>query len=80
MSGAKGPSSHFTGPPGKSRPPVHARLAVLSAWQSRPACGHGNGVLAIEQLQPAGKKPMHVADFLNGQKLVTGQMLAASTA
>jgi methionyl-tRNA formyltransferase len=40
----------------------------------------GNGVLAIEQLQPAGKKPMHVADFLNGHKLVTGQMLAASTA
>ena len=39
----------------------------------------GNGVLAIEYLQPAGKKRMHVADFLNGQNLVTGQMLAAPT-
>ena len=28
----------------------------------------GDGALAIEQLQPAGKKPMSVADFLNGQK------------
>jgi len=36
--------------------------------------------MAIEQLQPAGKKPMHVADFLNGHKLVAGQMLAESSA
>lgn len=40
----------------------------------------GDGVMAIEQLQPAGKKPMHVADFLNGHKLVAGQMLAESSA
>ena len=40
----------------------------------------GDGVMAIEQLQPAGKKPMHVDDFLNGHKLVSGQMLAESSA
>ena len=40
----------------------------------------GDGVMAIEQLQPAGKKPMYVADFLNGHKLVAGQMLAESSA
>ena len=37
----------------------------------------GDGALAIEQLQPAGKKPMSVADFLNGQKLTGGQLLTA---
>ncbi|MEC8108997.1 MAG: methionyl-tRNA formyltransferase [Pseudomonadota bacterium] len=36
----------------------------------------GDGVMEIEKLQPAGKKPMHVADFLNGHKLFAGQMLA----
>jgi methionyl-tRNA formyltransferase len=40
----------------------------------------GDGVMAIEQLQPAGKKPMYVADFLNGHKLVAGQMLTESSA
>tara|TARA_B100000085_G_C18329297_1_gene425628 strand:- start:473 stop:667 length:195 start_codon:yes stop_codon:yes gene_type:complete len=40
----------------------------------------GDGVMTIEQLQPAGKKPMDVADFLNGHKLVAGQMLAESSA
>jgi methionyl-tRNA formyltransferase len=33
--------------------------------------------MAIEQLQPAGKKPMSVADFLNGQKLIIGQLFTA---
>ena len=36
----------------------------------------GDGVMAIEMLQPAGKKPMNVTDFLNGHRLVAGQMLA----
>ena len=36
----------------------------------------GDGVMAIEMLQPAGKKPMNVADFLNGHRLFAGQMLA----
>ena len=61
--------------------PVHARAgSIVSIGKATLHVATGNGVLAIEQLQPAGKKPMHVADFLNGQNLVAGQMLAASTA
>ncbi len=61
--------------------PVHAPAgSIVSVNKAALQVATGNGVLAIEQLQPAGKKPMHVADFLNGHKLVTGQMLAAPTA
>ena len=60
--------------------PVHAPAgSIVSIGKAALHVATGDGVLAIEQLQPAGKKPMHVADFLNGQKMVTGQMLAAST-
>ena len=60
--------------------PAHARAgSIVSIGKAALHVATGNGVLAIEQLQPAGKKPMHVADFLNGQRLLTGQMLAAST-
>jgi methionyl-tRNA formyltransferase len=38
----------------------------------------GDGALVIDQLQPAGKKPMAAADFLNGQALTVGQPLAAN--
>ena len=61
--------------------PAHASAgSVISVGKADLHVATGNGVLAIEYLQPAGKKPMHVADFLNGHKLVTGQMLAAPTA
>jgi methionyl-tRNA formyltransferase len=60
--------------------PVHASAgSIISVGKADLHVATGNGVLAIEYLQPAGKKPMHVADFLNGQNLVNGQMLAAST-
>ena len=60
--------------------PVHAPAgSIVSIDTAALNVATWDGVLAIEQLQPAGKKPMHVADFLNGHKLVTGQMLAAST-
>ena len=61
--------------------PLHASAgSIVSVSKAALQVATGDGVLAIEQLQPAGKKPMHVADFLNGHKLVTGQMLAAPTA
>ena len=53
-----------------------------SIAKTRKAALHvvtGDGVMAIERLQPAGKNPMDVADFLNGYKLVAGQMLAESS-
>ena len=61
--------------------PTHLQAgSIVSIGEAALCVATGNGVLAIEQLQPAGKKPMRVADFLNGHKLVTGQMLAAPTA
>ena len=61
--------------------PAHAPAgSIISIGKAALHVATGNGVLAIERLQPAGKKPMHVADFLLGHKLVTGQMLAAPTA
>ena len=61
--------------------PAHAPAgSIISIDKATLHVATGNGVLAIEQLQPAGKKPMHVVDFLNGHKLMTGQMLAAPTA
>ena len=60
--------------------PAHASAgSIISVSKADLHVATGNGVLAIEYLQPAGKKPMHVADFLNGQNLVNGQMLAAPT-
>ena len=60
--------------------PAHASAgSVISVGKTDLHVATGNGVLAIEYLQPAGKKPMHVADFLNGQNLLNGQMLAAPT-
>jgi len=59
---------------------VHAPAgSIVSISKDAMHVATGNGVLAIEYLQPAGRKPMHVSDFLNGQNLVTGQMLAAPT-
>ena len=37
--------------------------------------GCGDGALAIEQLQPAGKSAMPAIDFLNGAGLVIGELL-----
>ena len=85
------PGAWCHGPNGRlrilqARPTDLARLADAPAGSiagvSKAALhvSTGDGVMAIEQLQPAGKKPMHVADFLNGHKLVSGQMLAESSA
>ena len=35
-----------------------------------------NGALSIEQLQPAGKKSMPVADFLRGNQISVGQTMS----
>ena len=85
------PGAWCHGPNGRlrilqARPTDLARLADAPAGSiagvSKAALhvSTGDGVMAIEQLQPAGKKPMYVADFLNGRKLVAGQMLAGSSA
>ncbi len=59
-----------------ARPAQASAGSIVSMSETALHVATGNGVLAIEQLQPAGKKPMHVADFFNGHKLVTGQMLS----
>ena len=60
---------------------VHAPAgSIVSIGKTALHVATGDGVLAIEQLQLAGKKPMYVADFINGHKLVAGQMLAESSA
>jgi methionyl-tRNA formyltransferase len=35
--------------------------------------GTANGIIIITELQPEGKKRMHVKSFLSGHKLVTGR-------
>lgn len=35
----------------------------------------GHGILKVMRLQPAGKKPMHASDFLNGQVMDIGTIL-----
>ena len=85
------PGAWCPGPKGrlrilKARPTDLARPAnvpagsIVSIGKATLHVATGNGVLAIERLQLAGKKPMHVADFLIGHKLVIGQILAAPTA
>ena len=85
------PGAWCPGPKGrlrilKARPTDLARPAnvpagsIVSIGKATLHVATGNGVLAIEKLQLAGKKPMHVADFLIGHKLVIGQILAAPTA
>ena len=79
--GPKGRLRILQARPADQARPVHAPAgSIVSVSEAALQVATGNGVLAIEQLQPAGKKPMHVADFFNGHKLVTGQMLAAPTA
>ena len=61
--------------------PAHAPAgSIVSISKVALHVATGNGVLAIKKLQPAGKKPMQVADFLNGHRLVAGQMLVTPTA
>ena len=59
------------------RPQNAAVGSVVSVSKYTLHLATGDGALAIEQLQPAGKKPMSVADFLNGQKLTSGQLFTA---
>lgn len=79
------PGAWFTGPRGriKVRKATIDRSAEL-AGDARPgqfigcdADGHmqiatGEGVITLETVQPAGKKPMDAAAFLNGQSLPIG--------
>ena len=59
------------------RPQNAAAGSVVSVSKHTLHLATGDGALAIEQLQPAGKKPMSVADFLNGQKLTSGKLFTA---
>ena len=59
------------------RPQNAAAGSVVFVSKNALHLATGDGALAIEQLQPAGKKPISVADFLNGQKLTNGQLFTA---
>jgi methionyl-tRNA formyltransferase len=37
-------------------------------YQDQPAVGTGNGLLFLEEVQPAGKKPMSGKSFLTGAR------------
>jgi len=74
--GPKGRMLILSARPLATKPPMSAPGTVVDASKSNLHIATGDGVLAIEQLQPAGKKPMPVADFLNGHKLVVGAPLA----
>ena len=64
-------------PVAMERPQNAAAGSVVFVSKNALLLATGDGALAIEQLQPAGKKPMSVADFLNGQKLTNGQLFTA---
>ena len=64
-------------PVAMERPQHAAAGSVVFVSKNTLHLATGDGALAIEQLQPAGKKPMSVADFLNGQKLTSGQLFTA---
>jgi methionyl-tRNA formyltransferase len=64
-------------PVAMERPQNAAAGSVVFVSKNTLHLATGDGALAIEQLQPAGKKPMSVADFLNGQKLTSGQLFTA---
>jgi methionyl-tRNA formyltransferase len=49
---------------------------VVACNKNRLWIQTGDGVLSIIQIQPAGKKPMPIADFLRGNQPVTGQQFA----
>lgn len=86
------PGAWFMGPKGRIKiteatiePPVSGKegrhidapgtyLGQSDDGAMRIATGHGT--LRILRLQPAGKKPMLAADFLNGQNMGTGTILA----
>ena len=81
------PGAWCQGPKGRLRI-LHARIvetnmppdtpagSVIVAQKNTLHVATGDGVLAIEQVQPAGKTSMSVAEFLNGHKLRNGQLLA----
>lgn len=64
-------------PVAMERPQNAAAGSVVFVSKNTLHLATSDGALAIEQLQPAGKKPMSVADFLNGQKLTSGQLFTA---
>jgi methionyl-tRNA formyltransferase len=41
----------------------------------QPAIGASEGVLVLDEVQPAGRKPMAAASFLNGHPTFVGQRL-----
>ena len=59
-------STSHTNPPG----------TVIGIHKGELKIATGKGVLVIDQLQPAGKKPMVASDFLNGYRLEIDQLLA----
>ncbi len=60
---------------------AHARLDITTApgqvikVDNLPAIGATEGVLVLDEIQPAGKTPMPAADFLNGNPKFIGTQL-----
>ena len=52
--------------------PTQAPPGSVIASDGRLHVATGNGVLAIEVIQPAGKRPMPVAEFLRGHEIPVG--------
>jgi methionyl-tRNA formyltransferase len=45
-----------------------ARPGEETTWEGLPAWGTGSGLLALDEVQPAGKKAMPGAEFLRGAR------------
>lgn len=52
----------------------NAEAGLRNTFESRPAIGTADGWLLLDEVQPAGKKPMSGADFLRGARDWKGQI------
>lgn len=50
---------------------------VVSSKAGELLIGTGKGTLAVEKIQPAGKRTMHISDFLRGHRIESGIQLAS---
>lgn len=55
--------------------PGHGESGHVVAADSGAAVGTGDGLLLLRRVQPAGKRPMAIADFLNGAPDFIGSVL-----
>lgn len=77
FSKAKTVSSAEIGIPEDLSPEINRMLpgSIILCDQNQLVCQTGGGYLSILEIQPAGKKPMAVAEFLRGQRLSAGMRM-----